>query len=189
MKKRINLITKQKKYQDLERAFKKLRVASFIMVGVFVLVSLVVLAVLFLKKEEVDHQLSEKKALYDFVIQNKEEEAKFVYFRGKQNQIGTSLKGDVNFYPYYALLADSLSQSESSDSALLDSLTIKSDRKTRFTIAFKQFDTLVSRFKYFESDEFLNNFDQLSVVNFSPIEQAEAKEYRLNFEGKFKEIR
>lgn len=190
MKKHINLVIKQKKYQDLEKAFKKLKMVAIILVGIFIGLSILFLGFLYVKKTELEKIQTEEQSLYDYINTNKEAEAKFSLFRGKEQQINTILKKDVNFYPYYNLLVESLSKSDNSgsNSATLDSLSINSERQAKFTVAFNTFDELISQFKYFESEAFLTNFTQLSVVNFNPVEQAKASTYRLNFEGTFKQI-
>lgn len=185
MKKRINLITKQKKYKSVEKFFGNLRYGTFISVGLFAVISLGIFILLTAQKNDVTKLNNEKQELYSYVTANKEAEAKYVYFRNKQKQISDILKDDVNFYPYYQVLQSSLG--ESSSEAVLDALELDKSRVTKFTISFASYDILISYFKLFESQDFLKNFDELSVVKFNPIELSKDR-YQLNFTGKFKHL-
>lgn len=184
MKKRINLLKANKRFIDREAFFFKVKnsiISLFfllLMVNVFLYISLT-------RQNQSIFQISEqKKQLIEFFVQNKEADAKFAYFRGKEKQLTDILKEDVNFYPYYNLLKGSLENF--AVGAKLHSVTIDKTKATSFTISFKKYEDLISFLKFAESEVFLQNFNQLSLINFSKNDtQLNKNDYRLNFTGKF----
>ena len=186
MKRRINLLSKQEKYLKLEELFSKLRFVILIMGVIVFIADIVFFAILIGQKKDLDNRLNEKKSLLQFLVANKEVEAKFVYLRNKETQIATDLKNDVNFYPYYNLLNNSLKSS--SPAASLDYVTIDKTKEVDFTVGFTDFSALSSFFKLAESDNFLKNFTILNLEGFNTVSQGQ-KGYSLNFKGKFIELK
>jgi len=186
MTRRINLLSKQEKYLKLEGLFSKLRFVILIMGVIVFIVDIVFFAILIGQKNNLDNRLNEKKSLLQFLVTNKEAEARFIYLRNKEQQISTDLKNDVNFYPYYNLLNNSLKSS--SPVASLDSVTIDKTKGVDFSVGFTDFNSLSSFFKFAESDDFLKNFTSLNLEGFNTVSQAQ-KGYSLNFKGKFIEIK
>ena len=184
MKKRVNLLRANRKFVDREALFLKIR-SSIIAIFFILLFLNIVLYLLLARQQNTIVQLGEqKKGFVDFFLQNKEADAKFAYFRGKQKQLSSILRQDVNFYPYYNLLKDSLDNY--AVDAQLYSVAIDKTKSTNFTISFQNYENLINFLRYAESEEFLKNFNQLSLVNFSKKEQlTERADYRLNFIGKF----
>jgi len=84
----------------------------------------------------------------------------------------------------------------STDSATLDSIEIDKTRSTSFVIKFKDYETMISFLKYVESEEFLKNFDELSMASLSlnrdvvvvSTARYANKNFQLQFKGKFKEL-
>ncbi len=186
MKKHINLILKQKRYQELERIFGHLRSLVVVMIVVFFVLSIVYFFVLSQKKSELNALNSQKKQYLDYLLQNKEIEAKFVYFNSKEKNISTILQNDVNFYPYYNVLVESLKNS--SPAATLETVLISKDRTTDFTLNFPEYNSLLSFFKFIESDIFLKNFSTLNLISLSTTNQDKVSNgIKMNFKGKFLE--
>ena len=186
MKKRINLIVKQKKYQHLERIFQSLRAAVIFVFIVFFINSLVYFFILYNQKAKIKTLESQKKDLLTYILQNKEIEAKFVFFNNKEKSITTILKNDVNFYPYYNLLVESLKAS--SPPATLENVTIDKSKATEFTLSFPQYSSLLVFFKFIESDIFLKNFTELHLVSLSN-KANKSGDISMNFKGKFIELK
>src|SRR3989338_2006089 len=108
MKKGINLLVKQEQYLKFENAFKQLKVVLVVFCLVAVVEYLGLYLVVHRQKQKADELQSANRSLLAFLVQNKEVEANISYFSGKEKQLSSILKSDVNFYPYYQLLTDSL---------------------------------------------------------------------------------
>lgn len=197
MKTGINLLTKQKKYQNIEKIFNSLKFGVALMVVFFLLGYLAVFLLLLNQKKTTDSISVQNAAYLQTLTQNKEVEAQFVYFVSKEKQISTFLKNDVNFYPYYSLLNDSLSSS--SPPATLQTFVINSDRTSEFAVGFNDFPSLLNFLKFCESDFFLQNFTSLHLTNFTTTLQqntavqaaspsANLNNFSLHFKGTFKQI-
>lgn len=178
-------MSRQKKYLRVEDIFLRLRIL-ILFLGVFILVlNAIFFAVLIGKKKQLDLFNTEKKNALLFLSLNKEAEAKFIFFRSKEKQIATFLKQDVNFFPFYNLLLESLKNS--SPAARLESVVIGKDRTTEFGVGFDDFNSLSSFLRYAESDDFLKSFDQLTLGGFNILKQ-QKKTYQISFKGKFKAL-
>lgn len=197
MKHGINLLTKQKRYQDIEKIFKKLKIGLVFLVLLFLTAYLLIFIELFNQKKTIDSLSLQKTSYLQTLTQNKEVEAQFIYFVSKEKQISTLLKNDVKFYPYYNLLNDSLSSS--SPSATLQTLVINADRSSEFEVGFNDLVSLLNFLKFSESDIFLRNFTSLHLTNFTAVTSqnnnpasvtpsASSKNYSLHFKGIFKQI-
>ncbi len=193
MKKGINLLTKQKKYQNIEKLFRSLKIGIVLMTGIFLIIDAVSLFQLFSQNQTINSLDLQKASYLQTLTQNKEVEAQFVYFVSKEKQISNILKNDVNFYPYYSILNASLSSS--SPAATLQKLIINTDKTTEFTVGFNDFASLLNFLKFSESDFFLKSFTQLHLTNFtinskqnSPNLPTQLNNYTLNFSGTFKQI-
>ena len=141
------------------------------------------------------NDLLKKKQLYlSLLMEEKDVEANIRFFKGKQTQLYTYEKDDARFAPYYSILLDMLNTS--TDSATLDSIEIDKTRSTSFVIKFKDYETMISFLKYVESEEFLKNFDELSMASLSlnrdvvvvSTARYANKNFQLQFKGKFKEL-
>ena len=97
------------------------------------------------------------------LINDKDIEANTRYFKGKQTQLLKYEKDDARFLPYYSVLVSALSSS--SQSATLDSIEIDKNRDATFIVKFKDYDGMVQFLRYVESEEFLSNFEALSMAS------------------------
>lgn len=193
MKKRINLLTKHEKYRTIEEVFQKLRWLLGLLTGGFFVAYAFLFLFLSQQRTKINTLLAEKQTLLGFLLQNKEVEAKFIYFSGKYKQLNSILKDDVNFYPYYNLLNESLKSASPTPS--LSSLVINKDKTTTFTLTFDDLNSLVSFLKFTESDVFVKNFSELTLISFASDQKSINKStvsknlnYKLDFKGKFKEV-
>ncbi|NMB83753.1 hypothetical protein GYA28_00510 [Candidatus Roizmanbacteria bacterium] len=183
MKKRINLLVKQKKYLQIEELFKYIKLGVVVTTVIFFVIISVYLLLLSSSKRKIDILIVEKKQLLEYVLKNKEVEAKFKYFHGKNSQIQTIMKNDVNFYPYYSLLKESLKNA--SPEPVLESVVIDRTRATTFTLSFNNLTSLLTFLKYAESPGFLSNFSELSLHQFGIDQKNNEKTYSANLVGKF----
>ena len=184
MRRKINLIKSGRRFADKLSVYIKARNTLVFTFLFFLLTNFFIYYFLSQQNKNVS-DLSRKKAeLVQFFIDNKEAEAEFVYFSNKQRQLSDVLREDVNFYPYYNLLKESLDKF--AFASKLESVFIDKDKSVKFTVTFDDYTNLLSFLKFAESDDFLANFDQLSLINFSTTDtNTFRKEYRLNFIGKF----
>lgn len=116
-----------------------------------------------------------------------EEQAKLYYIQTKNEQLNTFMQQDAHSLPYYNLLSAAISKS--TESATLKSFLIQKNRETNFIVSFINFDELLNFFRFIESDDFLKNFEKVSLKSFTAIGSSKAKtSYELSFTGKFTEI-
>lgn len=186
MKNRINLLSKQEKYLRLESLFQTFRIGILVVGLTVFFIDIIFFAILIRQKKQLDSISAEKRKVLDFLVANKEAEAKYVYFRNKENQISTFLKNDVRFFPYYNLLNDSLNSA--SPPARLDSVIIDKTKEVEFVVGFDDFSALTSFFKFAETNIFLDNFIELKLNGFNIAKQGKSI-YQLGFKGKFKELK
>jgi hypothetical protein len=67
--------------------------------------------------------------------------------------------------------------------------SISKNRDVAFTVAFGDINSLLSFFRFIESDEFLKNFESVSLKSFSALGEGKTKEnYELAFTGRFIEL-
>jgi len=188
MKKRINLLTKQIEYRGLEAFFQALRIYILVFFGIFIVAFSLVFFFLY-KQSVANRKLQIEKAdLLQYLVSQKEAEAKFVYFNSKYSQIKNYLKNDVNFEPYYKLLNDSLKLA--SPEPELENLKIDKKKAFSFDLNFSNMENLLVFLKFAESKKFINNFEKLTLIGFSIDQKTKQKasSYQLLFEGTFKEI-
>ena len=186
MKKGINLIIKQKKYLRYENFFRALRV---ILLGLTIFFSITLISLfvfLFIKNRQLEQLMLEKKNLINFLSKNKEVEAEFAYFHNKQNRLITILNQDVKFLPYYNLITDSLKSA--SPEPKLDTIIINKDRSINFTLIFNDANSVIPFLKFAESDQFVSNFSQLIISEFSISSKKDSQSYQLGLVGKLNPI-
>ncbi len=130
----------------------------------------------------------QKSSLLSQLVENQDIEAQILYFSKKQNQLTVFGKEDANFLPYYTLLKDILVFS--SNSPVLQSMSIDKDKKTAFVVEFEDFSKAYDFLHYVESDSFLKNFLALKLEKLTIAENAQSitKGYELHFSGTFKPI-
>lgn len=198
MKKRLNLLNRKKRFDAFASyALKIKRFGTVAGIALFFVFLYVVINTITLKNEI--SQLAKKKELYLSVLFNeKDVEANIRYFKGKQTQLLNYEKDDAHFVPYYQVLLNVLSSS-ASQSARLDTIEIDKNRDTSFVVKCNEYNGMVAFLKYVESDEFLSNFETLSMASLnlsreSPDairganQQKVNKNYQLQFKGRFKEL-
>ncbi len=186
MKKHINLITRQKKYYQIDEFIRRLRMAVAAFGVFFIVLNMAFFLFLYHEQSGINALTEEKKRLLDFLIQNKESEAKFVYFNSKEKQVAGILKSDVSFYPYYNLLTESLKTA--SPAGQLQTLVIEKDRHVNFSVSFDNYDSLLFFFKFMETEQFLRNFKDLTLSSVETSSEDAQKIYLLNLSGVFNEL-
>lgn len=198
MKKRINLFSRKKRFNAFAAVAAKVKkagtIAGVLLFGVFIFVIIQTFSV---RSQLQD--LTKKKQLYLTVLSDeKDTEANIRYFKGKQTQLVNFEKDDARFVPYYSVLLGVLHTS-STQSAALDTVEIDHNRNTSFIVKFNDNKSMLSFLKYVESDEFLNNFESLSLESLSlsmevksdtanAYAKKSSRNFQLQFEGKFKEL-
>lgn len=186
MKKRINLIRRQKKYYQIDALIRYVRIGIAVVGVIFLVTNLLFFIVLFSEQRNVTALSEKKKSLLQYLLQNKETEARFVFFTTKEKQVANILQGDVKFLPYYHLLSDSLKAASPSGS--LKSVLIDKSRAVTFSIEFSDYPALLSFFKFMESDPFLKNFKDLTLSGISVGDQQNKGNFVLDMKGTFNEL-
>lgn len=183
MKKHINLITRQRKYYQADAVIRYFRIIITVLGAAFIAVNLIFFVLLYREQSSIEVLLNDKKNLLDYLIKNKESEARFIFFNTKEKQVTSILKDDVNFYPYYNLLGDSLKHA--SPEGKLQALILDKDRAVSFTIEFEDYPSLISFFKFMETNEFLKNFTDLTLQSVDVGKAKDKDSYVLNLKGTF----
>lgn len=195
MKKRLNLFNRKKRFDFFSAYANKVKqygsVFGVILFLVFIFTIIQTIAV----RGQVQSLTKSKQKYLALLINDKDIEANTRYFKGKQTQLLKYEKDDARFLPYYSVLVSALSSS--SQSATLDSIEIDKNRDATFIVKFKDYDGMVQFLKYVESEEFLSNFEALSMASLNlsrssgsttKVQSAVNKNYQLQFKGRFKEI-
>jgi len=186
MKKRINLLQhrfKEKSNEHIYQIVKKFSsIASLLLFIIFLVVS-----VLFVQLSQSRKKTElEKQQLLTYLLQQKELEAKIMYFKQKQTQLDNYVKNDARFIRYYKVLNTSLSYA--TNSPILVSVEIDKDRNTSFTVRVQDVGSAVSFLKYVESQQFLQFFNDLSLTHFNLLEpdyKRKSSSYEFAFRGQF----
>lgn len=188
MRKRINLLKYHEKYIKTEKFFLKFKRFIYFSLSFSILITFITLIILNNKKNELNQLIKEKKYLENFISKNKDVDIAYQIFSNKFLQIKNILNSDVNFYPYYKIIIDSLKKATSS--ASLESITITKNKDTNFTISFKDFNALINFLDFIEDESYLSNFRQLTLKNINlnqtTTSNQAGQEYKLDFVGQFK---
>ena len=187
-KNQINLLVNREDYQKYENVFERLKLSAFIMtLGLFILLIFfyIILKGKFNKYEQMNLQ---KKTYLQLLTERRSDEAKINYIQKKYLDLKTFLKDDASSTPYYQLLSDAIKNS--SQAASLKSFEVNKNREASFTISFSEFTKLMEFLKFAESQEFIINFENISLKNFVMVGNKEKEEsYELSFTGKFVPIK
>ncbi len=148
---------------------------------------------LFLRLKLNDYN-QQKANLIAKINENQDIEAQILYFSRKEDQVTTFLKDDAQFLPYYNLLKDLLVFS--SNSPVLQSMTLDKNKVTDFVVGFPAFDQAYQFLHFIESENFLDNFSELTLNNLTIAERSSITNntpvanqgYQLHFHGKFKNL-
>lgn len=188
MKKRINLLIYHDKYKKTEKIFLEFKKFIYFFLFFSILTTFFILIILNNKKNELNQLIKEKKYLESFLREKKDVDIVYQIFSNKFSQIKNILDSDVNFYPYYKIINDSLKKA--TISAFLESITITKNKETNFTISFKDFNALINFLDFIEDENYLSNFSQLTLKNINLKQKTTSnqanQEYNLDFTGQFK---
>lgn len=187
-KTKLNLLTNKGNYQKIEKVFSFIRLLFYIQLGVLVVLFLFFFISTMKQNSAIDGLLEQKKFLLQSLQNKEDDEAKLIYVQDKYQAIKNFLKDDARPLPYYDLLNSALFSSTGSSG--LKSFLISKNREVNFSVAFVNFNDLLSFLRFIESDKFLKNFEQVSLKSFSLVGDSKTKEnYELAFVGKFIEIK
>lgn len=181
----INLLATKSDYHKTELFFLRFRRIVFISGLILFVSSLVVFIVMYNDERTITRFMNEKKILLQSLATQTDYESKLSYLSKKTSQVEQFLKDDSQFFPYYLLLTDALSQS--SPSATLLSFQVDKNRDTQFKLSFNSLNQMLVSFKFIESETFLKQFEHLSLNSFSGTAEG-LNSYELSFKGKFRII-
>ena len=187
MKNRINLFKRKPQLDYISvngPKFKRYLTIS----GIILFILFLVLIANSVRLNTQQQDLLKKKETYlKYLLEEKDIEANIRYFKSKESQVETFLKDDAQFLPYYTVLKNSLEQTN--NKAVLEVISIDKNRNTRFVVKFSSSEEIIIFLKYIEADEFLKNFETLTLQSFSLNQQQKsATTYNLELRGVFKEL-
>ncbi len=185
-KSKINLLVRRDNYRRLESVFLWVRRGTLAFGVVVVVITIIFTMISLSQSTQLRDLIDRKNTLLEQLTQQKNKQAKLVYIQDKYQQIQTYLQDDSHSFPYYNLLNEALLKS--TGSATLTSFVIQKNRNTTFTVSFSNFDELVNFFRFIESDNFLKNFEQVSLKSFNAVNRGTQPSYELSFSGTFIKI-
>jgi len=188
MKNRINLFKRKPQADYISVNGPKIRkYLTGLGIVLFAIFLVLMSQVVRLNKEQQDG-LKKKETYLRYLLDEKNIEANIRYFKSKQAQVDAFLKEDAQFVPYYEVLKKSLGET-TNDKATLEVIDIDKDRNTRFVVKFNNTDEMLLFLRYVENEEFLKNFQSLTLQSFSLNQQLKkGSSYQLELRGVFKEL-
>ncbi len=185
---KINLLTYKSDYRKIEKYFSFMRYFILFFSIIFLVVVFCFYFLVGSKNQKINNLLDRKKRLLESIQDKKDNEAKIIFIQKKYQVLKDFLTGDAYFLPYYNLLNSALKPA--SEAASLETIQIDKQRQVDFTVSFKQFKELTNFLKFVESQEFLKQFENLSLKSFSAQSGGKDVEgkYVLSFYGQFTKI-
>ncbi|MBI2641828.1 hypothetical protein HYW87_04535, partial [Candidatus Roizmanbacteria bacterium] len=152
MRHKINLLTKQKKYEEIEKSLQRIKISAVGITILFFLVFLISFIAMLIQKRNLDRLYSEQKSLLEYSLSHKNEEAEFSFLRSKQNQLAGILKKDLNYARYFNSLKESLAVANVG--ASIESFSVDKDRESTFSLVLSDLNSLLNFVRYTDSQEF-----------------------------------
>lgn len=181
-KTKINLLTTREDYGRIERFFQLVRRVTVLYSALLLGFVVIIFMLIFLTNRKLQTLIETKNNLLFALNGQKDNEAKLIYVAKKMDAYDQFIVDDARFLPYYNHFVKALTTSTAS--ATISSFAIEKDRTIAFTLVFRDFESMIDSFKFIESEEFLKNFENLLLQQFTSQGQ-EATTYRLTFKGKF----
>lgn len=187
MKKSINLLILRHSYEYREKVFSRIRIA-IVAIGSLCVLSLVTIYSL---KTNVNIQkqklLSKKEEYLSELLTKKDIEKKVSFLDEKSTTLVNILNNDVDFLEYYHFLQSHLPLS--TGSAQLSKMQFDNKRKVSFTLNFSRFNDFYQTLQDFEKDQFLDNFDAVSLGSFVISPETSNESFKIVFNGSLKNIK
>lgn len=191
MSRRANLFHSRKKQSSFQAIQLVVRVGSAI--AAFLLFALIIVFILQYRLKQTEQNLSnEKSTMLTYIADNKDIEAKILFFAAKKTQLDLFAKDDANFVPYYTLLQSVLLGATGSPT--LRSMTLDKAKNTEFVVTFPDFQRAYEFLRSVEMPSFLDKFSKLTLDSFVLVQNAQSnpvlgKEgYELHLSGTFYDI-
>ena len=191
MSRRANLFHSRKKQSSFQAIQLVVRVGSAI--PAFLLFALIIVFILQYRLKQTEQNLTnEKSTMLTYIAENKDIEAKILFFAAKKTQLDLFAKDDANFVPYYTLLQSVLLSATGSPT--LRSMTLDKAKNTEFVVTFPDFQRAYEFLRSVEMPSFLDKFSKLTLDSFVLVQNAQSnpvlgKEgYELHLSGTFYDI-
>jgi len=183
-KNRINLLVNREDYQKYENFFERFKLGAAILTGILTILFIIFYIILRNRFNTYEKMNMKKKAYLELLTERNRDEAKINYIEKKYSDLKKYLKDDASSVTYFEILSDSIKNS--SESAILKSFEVDKTRNTTFIINFTVFEKMMDFLKFAESEQFLNNFESISLKNLIIAGSDNQNEnYELSFVGKF----
>lgn len=185
MKKRVNLFSKKKQQQPIPTIAFAIRSYGLLFMCICIFLSIIAGVWYYFQAQKLDALTRDVDRLNSQMKANDAIQGNIVFFANKKEQLKTFLKDDARFELYYYLLNDAIKKSGTG--ATLVSFSLNLNRDTTFVVGFSDFSNSKQLLDYIETEEFLSNFDSLSLsqfaINPSLITQTDATNFQLSFQG------
>lgn len=188
--KKVNLLSHHKNYVAYQNYFLIFKKFVYFLTSLFFLFLIIFLIFIVNQNKKINALIQEERNLQSFIQRNSPMEENFKNFTILFNQLKENLINDVNFYPHYNLINDSLKIS--TNPPKIESLTIDQNKKVDFTLSFDNITHLIKFLDYIEKENFLTNFIELKLKSFSVDSQSisnSPNSFKLSFVGQFKKIK
>ncbi|HLD26523.1 MAG TPA: hypothetical protein VJB63_01005 [Patescibacteria group bacterium] len=186
MKKSINLLIRRQTYEYKEKIFARIRV-GVVIIGVICVSSLVfVFSIKTAENIQKQKLLSKKEDYLTELLTKKDIEKKVDFFDKKSTVLVSTIDKDMHFLEYYRFLQEQLPLS--TPPAELSTIQFDSGRKVNFTLRFARYDDFHQILNNFEKNQFLRNFDTITLSAFTVSSEKANESFEIVFNGTLKDI-
>ncbi len=189
-RKGINFATKLDKYYKKEKAFSLLRRISLVLTGLTVITAFILIFLNVRTLIKLRNLAIKRKTLIDSLLEHSTQNEKLSVIADKTEYTRKLLDTqDVRFIAYYKVvtdLIDEISNESTSSAVKINNFQLTKNREVKFELSTSNPETYLQILNSIDSDEFLSNFERLTLKNFSISGNANESSYTLTFEGKFK---
>ena len=186
MKKSINLLIRRQTYEYKEKIFARIRV-GVVIIGVICVSSLVfVFSIKTAENIQKQKLLSKKEDYLTELLTKKDIEKKVDFFDKKSTVLVSTIDKDMHFLEYYRFLQEQLPLS--TPPAELSTIQFDSGRKVNFTLRFARYDDFHQILNNFEKNQFLRNFDTITLSAFTVSSEKTNESFEIVFNGTLKDI-
>jgi hypothetical protein len=187
MNKRINLFNKKRQSIYYSPQVAKFTKYGFAITGSLLVIFIALVAFSYKQSQDLLALQLEKQKTAQYLYTQKEIEGQMVYFALKEKQLKTYLLDDAQFLPYYSLMSNLIANSNSSP--VINKIIIDKTKAIDLELNFPTYDAAVNFLKYAETNNFLVNFETLTLSNLSISTSSLGRvSYQLQMIGKFKKL-
>lgn len=188
MRYRINLIHKNRQYQEKQKVWHYVRSVTYVLFTLACLSHAVIFVVSQQAVQSYRKDLGEKESILQYLLSVKDKEAQLISVSEKTTALKTALDTDVNFAPYYSVF-QSLFLNDYGDRAFeyIDTLSLDSSQNVRIVMTLPDEEGLSRLLSRLEGPQSLNFFESLKIGQLA-IDTDTASGFKIEISGVLKKI-